>query len=90
MNLRGVSMRALAVCLSLVLLLGVLPPASAEEPYDGGGKQGFLQRVDQYDDVPEGYIGIYTVADLKALDNANTSGDYILMGDLDLGAWTPI
>ncbi len=90
MNLRGVSMRALAVCLSLVLLLGVLPPASAEEPYDGGGKQGFLQRVDQYDDVPEGYIGIYTVADLKALDNANTSGDYILMRDLDLGAWTPI
>ena len=83
--------RVLALCLCLCLLLGMAPTALAEDkPYDGGKSAGFLQRIEQLDEVPEGYIGIYTVADMKALHNANTSGNYILMQDLDLGAWTPL
>jgi hypothetical protein len=47
-------------------------------------------------EVPYGYVGIYTVADLEAIRTVN-EGNYILMNDLDLteatasgAGWTPI
>lgn len=36
--------------------------------------------------VPEGYIGIFTAADLDAVRN-DLDGKYILMNDIDLGSW---
>lgn len=39
-------------------------------------------------EVPEGWIGIYTVEDLKNIKN-NLSGKYILMENLDLGEYDP-
>lgn len=36
-------------------------------------------------EVPAGYIGIYTVEDLKNAE-ANADGNYILMNDLDLSS----
>lgn len=41
-----------------------------------------------YDEVPEGYTGIYTIDDLYAVRN-NLSGKYILMNDVDLSATAP-
>ncbi len=91
MSVRQLSKRILAMTLCLAMLLGSIPTALAEEEqYDGGKKQGFLQRIDQVDEVPEGYTGIYTVADMRALTDEKASGDYILMQDLNLGELEPL
>ena len=91
MTLRTILNRLISIGLCLALLAGMIPTAlAAEQKYDGGKKEGFLQRIDQTDVVPEGYTGIYSASDLKALHNANKSGDYILMKDIDLGEWTPL
>ncbi len=44
--------------------------------------------VSAADEVPEGYIGIYTIDDLYGIRN-NLSGKYILMNDIDLSATAP-
>jgi len=41
-----------------------------------------------YSEVPDGYIGIYTIDDLYAVRN-NTNGYYILMNDIDLSETAP-
>lgn len=45
----------------------------------------------QAEEVPAGYIGIYSPEDLNKVRN-NLAGSYILMNDLDLSAanWEPI
>ncbi len=44
-------------------------------------------------EVPEGWVGIYTMEDLQNYLNADRSGKYIQMAELELGVddtWTPI
>ena len=51
----------------------------------------FIGEIQQKDIAPDGYIPIYTVADLKNIENAWYK-NYILMADLDLAGvqWEPI
>ena len=39
--------------------------------------------ADSSTEIPEGYIPIYTIADLAGI-NSDTSGKYILMNDIDM------
>lgn len=68
--------KILSVFLAFVLSFGVLNLAFADET----------------EQVPEGYIGIYTAEDLNNIRN-NLSGKYFLMNDIDLSVyenWEPI
>ena len=51
----------------------------------------FLAPVTQKNEVPDGYTGIYTAAQLMAIENAPDQ-NYILMADLDLSSyiWEPL
>ena len=51
----------------------------------------FTRESGQLTEVPEGYVGIYTAADLNLI-RENTDGNFILMADIDLGGkeHTPI
>lgn len=46
-------------------------------------RQGFMIPGTPSDTVPDGYIGIYTLEDLKKLSD-NVSGNFILMNDIDV------
>ncbi|SES88207.1 Ig-like domain (group 3) [Oceanobacillus limi] len=46
-----------------------------------------LVSADQLSEVPDGYIGVYTVEDLNNI-RGNLSGNYILMNDIDLSSAT--
>lgn len=52
---------------------------------NSSAENNFEPQTEHISEVPDGYIGIYTVEDLK---NAgyNTKGNYILMNDLDLSS----
>ena len=47
---------------------------------------GFVVPVEQKNNVPQGYIGIYTAEDLDNIRN-NLEANYILMKDIDLSSW---
>lgn len=78
----------LAVCMVMPML-----PLSAQALTTGGKDNEFLESVISSSVVPDGYIGIYTAADLV---NADWKDDnrYILMADLNMndafGTWTPV
>lgn len=44
-------------------------------------------KIESVTEVPQGYVGIYTVEDLLRID-ANTTMNYILMNDLDLSSYS--
>lgn len=46
-------------------------------------REGFMIHGTPSDTVPDGYIGIFTLEDLKNLKD-NVSGNYILMNDIDV------
>lgn len=78
-------------CFLVVALIFTLVPitkrsASAEEV--GAQAQSypetFLVRDNRLSEVPDGWTGIYTVEDLRAIE---PGGSYILMNDLDLSSW---
>ncbi len=48
----------------------------------------FTVSAETLDEVPDGYTGIYTIADLYGIRN-NMSGNYILMNDIDLSETAP-
>lgn len=74
--------------LALALLLTAAPVP--KEVFAAGNGSEFLQDVEQVDEVPAEYVGIYNDDDLKAIEN-NPSGKYILMNDIELsGAFTPL
>lgn len=52
---------------------------------------GFLAPVSQAAQIPAGYTGVYTAADLLAISSAPSS-NYILMADIDLSGdtWKPL
>lgn len=76
----------LALCIAMTLL-----PVSALAANSQSNE--FASPVVSSTVVPEGYIGIYTVADLINCAWAS-DGSYILMADLDMGnstgAWNPV
>ncbi len=55
------------------------------------GDLSLLRQVIHQTAVPAGYIGIYTMDDLRAIEE-NAAGNYILMNDIDLSGedWRPI
>lgn len=70
--------KSLLLLVVFTLLVGIIP-------------SGFIvpsnvkAETNAYTEVPEGYIGIYTMEDLNSIRN-NLSGKYILINDLDLTA----
>ena len=84
--------RAISLFLALCLTAGLTAiPAEAEEGniYMEGGKTGvradFLESVSAVDEVPEGYIGIYSVDEFVEAE-WESDNKYILMDDIDLRA----
>lgn len=84
--------RLLSLLLVLALLGGLLPAGVLAAGTDLV-KGDFIVPVRQETEVPEGYTGIYTTADLMAVAK-NPGGKYILMSDVNAGSlggfWTPI
>lgn len=56
--------------------------ASGNNP---SAENNFEPQTEHLSEVPDGYIGIYTIEDLKN-SGYNTKGNYILMNDLDLSS----
>ena len=63
--------KSIAVILSIVLLIGILPVCNYEV------------KAEILSEIPEGYTPIYTFEDLYNV-RSNTSGNYILMNNIDL------
>lgn len=76
--------RLISLLLIIVMVLGLFPAAVH------ASDNGFIVPVTHNQQVPTGFTGIYTAADLKNISK-NLSGSYILMNDIALkGAWDPI
>lgn len=69
-------------------LASVLSGSCFSAPLNHTLAEPIFVSVAVYDEVPEGYTGIYTIDDLYAVRN-NLSGKYILMNDIDLSETAP-
>ena len=83
--------KLLSVVLAVVMMLALLPNvALAEQDSD---QLQLMKEVVSVTTVPEGYVGIYTAADMKAI-NTSEEQNYILMADIDMGGaynpWKPM
>ena len=85
--------RTLALLLAMICISGAMSmPASAATGDDGTTNWDFIIPVTHQTTVPSGYVGIYNVQQLNAIQD-NPSGNYILMNSIDLGSvsnWKPI
>lgn len=90
----------LSLLLAAVMFCGLwsFSGASVSEVYgaeslkpEAPALEGFLAPVTQKTEVPDGYTGIYTAAQLMAIEDAPDQ-NYILMADLDLSSyiWEPL
>lgn len=70
------------------LMVATLVCGSVAMPMNNIQKETMTASSAVYDEVPEGYTGVYTIDDLYAIRN-NLSGKYILMNDIDLSATAP-
>ena len=85
--------KLLALLLAMICIGGTMPIfASAATGDDGTTNWDFIVPVTHQTIVPNGYIGIYNIQQLNAIQD-NPSGNYILMNNIDLGSvkdWKPI
>ncbi len=84
--------RKLLVSLIAASLAVIMVSAAAASPVIWGWLTfPFTRNSGQLTEVPEGYVGIYTEADLDLIRN-DPDGNFILMADIDLGGkeHTPI
>ena len=83
-------MRVISALLCVVLLAQCLPQIRAAEDADPIRNKGFLQPIAQKTEVPEGWTGIYTAADLTGLTAAQAGNRLILMDDILLDRLSPL
>ena len=87
-QIRFVPVLAVILCVAIISCTAFAAPAIIKL-----FNAGILSGVTQLDEVPDGYVGIYTVDDLDNIRYADPYTNYILMNDIDLtdrGEWTPI
>lgn len=70
------------------LMVAALICSSAAIPANNIQEETMTVSAAVYDEVPEGYTGIYTIDDLYAIRN-DLGGNYILMNDIDLSETAP-
>lgn len=87
------SKQFISAIIILSIIMGVFPTISSASAVEiEKGSIEFIKKVNPIEIIPEGYIGIYSAADLNAV-RFNLAGNYILMDDIDLslyGDWEPI
>ena len=76
--------KAVSLLLAVVMAIGVIPSVSASAT-----AIDFIKYVSVKTSVPEGYTGIYTAEDFRAIENS-PKNNYVLMNDIVLSNWTPI
>ncbi len=72
----------------MCLVVAALLCGSISVPVNGINEETMTASAAVYDEVPEGYTGIYTIDDLYAIRN-NLNGKYILMNDIDMSETAP-
>ena len=79
--------KTLAVALSAAMLCSTAAFAETVD-FAGSSISGIVASAASSETIPEGYTAIYTIDDLYNI-RSNTSGNYILMNDIDLSATAP-
>lgn len=67
----------------MCLIAAALLCGSISVPVNGVNEETMTASAAVYDEVPDGYTGIYTIDDLYAIRN-NLNGKYILMNNIDM------
>ena len=84
------SLRIISLLLCAVLLIQLVPAAGAADgEEDPIREKGFLQPITQREEVPEGWIGVYTAKDLEEL-GPHRAASIILMDDIEIEEFSPL